>query len=105
MQFLKTLLLVLVAGLAVAFAINNWTTVPIVLWGGLIADVNLPLLMLLCVAAGALPTWLILLTTRWRLNNRLATTERAVADLRSIASPPPPPSPVADVASVPGDLP
>jgi lipopolysaccharide assembly protein A len=93
MQFLKTLLLVLAAGLAVAFAINNWTSVPVALWGGLIADINLPLLMLLCFLAGLLPTWAALATTRWRLRNRLATTERAVNDLRAAVAPPPPPAP------------
>jgi putative membrane protein len=89
MQFLKTLLIVLTVGLAVAFAINNWTTVPVMLWGGLIADVNLPLLMLVCFLAGLLPMWLAWVTTRWRLRNRLATTERTVADLRTANAPPP----------------
>lgn len=88
MQFLKTLLIVLIVGLAVAFAINNWTTVPLLLWGGLIADVNLPLLMLLCFLAGALPMWIAWFATRWRLRNRLATTERAVQDLRSLSTTP-----------------
>lgn len=87
MQFLKTLLIVLTVGLAVAFAINNWTTVPIALWGGLVADVNLPLLMLLCFLAGLLPMWLAWVTTRWRLRNRLATSERAVQDLRAVTAP------------------
>jgi hypothetical protein len=93
MQFLKTLLIVLTVGLAVAFAINNWNTVPVLLWGGLIADVNLPLLMVVCFLAGLLPMWLTWITSRWRLRNRLATTERAIADLRSVVSPPAPPPP------------
>ncbi|HWK34949.1 LapA family protein [Sphingomonas sp.] len=100
MQFLKTLLIVLIAGLAVAFAINNWTTVPVALWGGLIADVNLPLLMAVCFLIGLVPMWLTWLTTRWRLRNRLATTERTVADLRQVtATPAPPPTPAADLSN------
>ncbi|MGK6320001.1 LapA family protein [Sphingomonas sp. DT-204] len=108
MQFLKTLLIVLVVGLAVAFAINNWTTVPLSLWGGLVADVNLPLLMLICFLAGLVPMWLAWLTTRWRLRNRLATTERTVADLRqaTAAAAPPPSSPAIeeDAPPPPGAL-
>ncbi|UIJ43963.1 LapA family protein [Sphingomonas cannabina] len=101
MQFLKTLLIVLMVGLGVAFAINNWTTVPLALWGGLVADVNLPLLMLVCFLAGLVPMWLAWLTTRWRLRNRLATTERTVADLRQATATPPPPPPVAEESASP----
>ena len=39
---------------------------------------------------GLLPMWLAWTTTRWRLRNRLATTERAVADLRTVVATPTP---------------
>ena len=91
MQFLKTLLIVLVAGLAVAFAFNNWMAVPIRLWGGLVAEVNLPLLMVACFLIGVIPTWLWNRAIRWRLSQRLSVSERTVADLRAAAAPPPVP--------------
>lgn len=82
MQFLKTLLIVFTVGLAVAFAFNNWTSVDIRLWGGLLVDINKPLLLLLCFLAGFLPTWLWQKASIWRLRQRLAASERTVADLR-----------------------
>ncbi|HET9510615.1 MAG TPA: hypothetical protein VFO80_05635 [Sphingomonas sp.] len=100
MQFLKTLLIVFTVGLAVAFAFNNWTSVDIRLWGGLIVDINKPLLMLLCFLLGLIPTWLWQRAIRWRLAQRLATSERTVADLRvAVAtSQPSQPIPVAPAA-------
>jgi putative membrane protein len=86
MQFLKILFWCLLAFVAAIFTIGNWTNVPIHLWGGLIADVNLPLLLLITFLAGLLPTTLYFTTVRWRLRNRLSTTERAVNDLRGALS-------------------
>jgi putative membrane protein len=99
MQFLKTLLIVFTVGLAVAFAFNNWTPVDIRLWGGLLVDINKPLLLLLCFLAGLLPTWAWYKTANWRLRQRLAASERTVADLRAaVALPTPAPPLLADVA-------
>ena len=88
MQFLKMLLVALTVGLAVAFAINNWTIVSLQLWGGLIADVNLPLLLLVMFLAGLVPMWVGYQAMRWRLRQRLATCERTIADLRALTAPP-----------------
>ncbi|WP_326524361.1 hypothetical protein [Sphingomonas sp.] len=105
MQFLKTLLMVFAAGVAVAFAFNNWTSVDVRLWGGLLVDINLPLLMLLCFLTGLVPTWLWQRALRWRSQQRLATSERTLADLRAAVAataavppsidPDPTPAPVA----------
>ena len=83
------------------FAFANWTTVPIKLWGGLIADINLPLLMLVMFLLGLLPTWLYHRAVRWRLRGRLTTADRTITELRAAAmapaveaeAPPPPPEP------------
>ncbi len=88
MQFLKTLLIVFTVGLAVAFAFNNWTSVDIRLWGGLLVDINKPLLLLLCFLAGLVPTWMWLKAANWRLKQRLATSERTIADLRATVTAP-----------------
>lgn len=85
MQFLKTLFWFLLAVIGAVFAIGNWTTVPIRLWAGLVADVNLPLLLLLTFLAGLLPTLLFHHAVKWRLKQKLATSERAAADLRGLA--------------------
>jgi putative membrane protein len=87
MQFLKVLFWCLLAFVAAIFTIGNWATVPIHLWAGLIADVNLPLLLLVTFLVGLLPTMLYYSTIRWRLRNRLSTHERAINDLRGALAP------------------
>ncbi len=82
MQFLKILFWCLLAFLAAIFTIGNWTNVQVKLWGGLIAEVNLPLLLLVVFLLGLLPTMLYYHTIRWRLRQRLATAQNAVDMLR-----------------------
>ncbi len=82
MQFLKILLWCLLAFVAAIFTFGNWTWVTVNLWGGLVAEVNLPFLMLLTFLAGLVPTWLYYRTARWRLAQRLTTAERVIADLK-----------------------
>jgi hypothetical protein len=87
MQFLKILFWCLLAFVAAVFTLGNWTTVPIKLWGGLIAEVNLPLLLFVTFLIGLVPTMLYYNAIRWRLRNRLATSERTLADLRGVLAP------------------
>jgi putative membrane protein len=84
MQFLKILFWALVAFVAAVFTFGNWKWVPIWLFGNLVAEVNLPLLLFVTFVAGFLPTFLYQRTIRWRLRQRLAAVERTVADLRAI---------------------
>jgi len=86
MQFLKILFWFLLAFVAALFTYGNWTSVQINLWSGLIADVNLPLLLLVTFVIGFLPTYLYLGTIRWRLRQRLTTAERLLADSRGAAA-------------------
>jgi hypothetical protein len=53
MQFLRTLFWVVLAVVAVIFAVNNWSQVTINLWGGMQADAKLPVLLLGAVDAAA----------------------------------------------------
>jgi hypothetical protein len=84
MQFLKILLWCLLAFVAAIFTLGNWTWVSINLWGGLVAEVNLPFLMLVMFLLGLAPTWLYFRAQRWRLTQRLATAERIIADLKPV---------------------
>jgi len=88
MQFLKILFWCLLAFVAAIFTFGNWTSVPIHLWGGLIAEVNLPLLLLLTFLLGLLPTLLFHHAVRWRLRSRLTSLERTVSDLRPVPAEP-----------------
>ena len=71
MQFLRTLLWVMIAVLIAIVAGNNWHDVTINLWSNLQADVKIPVLLLLVFLAGLLPTWLVLRAKLWRLQRRV----------------------------------
>src|SRR6476660_22303 len=77
MQFLKTLFWVIVAVLAVLFGYTNWHVVPLKLWGGLEADVNLPLRLTIIFLLGCLPTFIIYRARLWSLQRRFETQAQA----------------------------
>lgn len=79
MQFLRTLFAVVVAVVAVVFSLRNWTAVTIHLWGGIDADVKLPVMLLAAFLLGFLPMFMLHRASRWSLRRRLETAERAVA--------------------------
>lgn len=78
MQFLKTLFWVMVAVVLVLFARGNWDTVTIDLWGGLQADVKLPMLLLLAFLIGFLPTFIIYRARLWSLRRRIENQGPAI---------------------------
>ena len=72
MQFLKTLLCVMIAVLVAIIASNNWRDVTIDLWSNLQADIKLPVLLAAIFLAGFVPTWLVMRGKLWRLKRRIA---------------------------------
>ena len=91
MQFLKTLFWIALTVVLVLFAKANWNAVTLKLWGGLEADVKLPVLVLFAFLLGFLPTVILYRTRLWGLKRRLEPAERHV----SVAPPPAVPTPVA----------
>jgi lipopolysaccharide assembly protein A len=87
MQFLKAIFQVFIAVIAAIFAYNNWTPVTVNLWGGIVLDTMLPLLLLAAFLLGLLPTLLLYRTTRWRLRRRLDSTEKALASVQNVPAP------------------
>ena len=71
MQFLKTLFWVILAVAMVLFANANWDMVTIDLWGGLQADVKLPVLVIGAFLLGFLPTFILYRWRIWSLTRRL----------------------------------
>ncbi|HMC92086.1 MAG TPA: hypothetical protein VKI45_06440, partial [Allosphingosinicella sp.] len=65
MQFLKTLFWIVLTMILVLWGKANWAVVPVKLWGGLIADVRLPLLIVFGFLVGWLPTFLIYRARLW----------------------------------------
>lgn len=87
MQFLRTLFWVVLAVVAVIFGTRNWVTVPVTLWGGFVADVKLPVLLLGAFLAGLIPPFVLYRTTRWRYRRRLGQVERSLAETRPLLVP------------------
>ena len=84
MQFLKILFWCLIAFVAAVFTFGNWKWVTIQLFGNLVAEVNLPFLLLVTFLIGFVPTLIYQRAMRWRLKQRLTAAERALADVRAI---------------------
>jgi uncharacterized integral membrane protein len=77
MQFLKTLFWVVLAVVVVLFAHANWNIVTVNLWGGLEADVKLPVLVIGAFVLGFLPTFILYRTRLWSLRRRHETQVQA----------------------------
>lgn len=73
MQFLKTLFWVVLAVVLVLFAHANWNIVTLNLWGGLEADVKLPVLVIGAFLLGFLPTFILYRARLWSLRRRYET--------------------------------
>ena len=87
MQFLKTLFWVVVTLILVIFSTHNWEKVTIKLWGVLVVDVKLPLLLLAAFIAGFIPSYLMLKAARWQARRKLESANRALEDLRAQLEP------------------
>jgi uncharacterized integral membrane protein len=97
MRFLNGLFWFLIAVVVSIFTYGNWKHVEINLWSGLIADVNLPLLLLVAFLLGFVPMALWHQAVKWRLRQRLSTAERSIGQL----SGPTYPAPAAPVSEEP----
>ena len=111
MQALRTILLLVITIVLVAFIAINWQIEKVNIWplaDGKYLHLEWPVgfIVLVSYLAGIIPTWLIARATKWRLNRRIATLENAVAansvvapvatstQLEAAALPPsPPPAP------------
>jgi uncharacterized integral membrane protein len=104
MQFLRTLFWVVLAVVAVIFAVNNWSQVTVNLWGGLQADAKLPVLLFAAFLIGLVPMFILHRATRWSLRRRLESAERSLSELRALDTPAtdPVPHPVIEQTPIPG---
>jgi uncharacterized integral membrane protein len=98
MQFLKTLFWVVLAILLVLFASANWHAVTVRLWGGLEADVKLPVLVLASFLLGLLPALVLHYARLWKLRRRLEAQERQASAVQNVPAGPGL-SPAPDVAN------
>ena len=89
MQFLRTLLWVVIAAFVAIIASQNWRDVTLDLWGDLQADIKIPVLLIFTFLLGFLPTWLVMRGKLWRLKRRIAQDEVKSVPAAPAPSPPP----------------
>lgn len=77
MRFISTVLWALAAVIVALFAYRNWSDVTLNLWGGIEADVKIPILLLAVFLLGFLPTWLLMRARVWGFQRRLEAVERS----------------------------
>ena len=87
MQFLRILFWVIVTVLVVVLASRNWHDVTFRLWGDLLLDIKLPVLLLLTFLAGFLPPFLILRARLWTVRRRLDSFDRQQAAANAAPAP------------------
>ena len=88
MQFLRTLFWVVIAAFIAIIASENWRDVTLDLWGNLQADIKIPVLLIITLLIGFLPTWLVMRGKIWRLKRRLASEDQ----LKPVPAAPPAPA-------------
>jgi uncharacterized integral membrane protein len=85
MQFLKTLFWVVLTVVLVLWAKANWFSVTLKLWGGLEADVKLPVLILGAFLLGFLPTLIVHHARLWSLRRRIESAGRTIVTVPAAA--------------------
>jgi lipopolysaccharide assembly protein A len=87
MQAIRTLLWVFFAVIIAIFSMENWTRIRVSLWPlPYNVETSLPVLIITAFLAGSLPLWLLYRATKWRMERKLENSERALADMRAVAS-------------------
>jgi hypothetical protein len=86
MNFIRTGFWVIIAVALALFTKANWVVaptysgyVPVKLWGDLILETRLPVLIVLAFLLGLVPMWIWSRAVKWQLKRRLSNTERALA--------------------------
>jgi uncharacterized integral membrane protein len=75
MRIVRTVIWVVLLVALILFSMNNWTTVTIKIWEGLLWETKLPAVVILSFALGFVPVWLVHLIERWRLRRRINTLQ------------------------------
>lgn len=90
MQIIRTIVWVVLVIALLLFSFNNWETVNVKIWEGLILETRMPVLVIVSFLAGLLPMWLLHKGSRWRYNRRinsLENTVRATSVITPVAAP------------------
>lgn len=93
MQSLRTAFWVVIAVALAFFCMANYVPVTVRLWGDMVMETKLPVLLIGAFLLGAMPFWIMARATRWRMKRRLESTERALVAATASAAPATPVTP------------
>ena len=93
MQFLRTAFWVVIAVALAFFCMANYVPVTVRLWGDMVMETKLPVLLIGAFLLGAMPFWIMARATRGRMKRRLESTERALVAATASAAPATPVTP------------
>jgi uncharacterized membrane protein len=80
-QYVRIILWVVLLFGVLVFSWANWDQrVAVTIWDELIIETNAPALMITTFLLGFLPLWFLHRTSRWRLNRRVRSLEKAIRD-------------------------
>ncbi len=92
MAFLRTLFWIALTAIVVIFSFRNWVPVPINLFGDVVIETKLPMLLLIGFLLGFVPLYVWHRATSWRHRRQRTTLERPpAASLPADVYTPPPP--------------
>ena len=77
MQIIRTVVWVVLLIALLLFSINNWTTVDVKIWEGLILETKLPALVVIFFLLGLVPMWLLSKAGRWRMKRQINSLQSA----------------------------
>jgi lipopolysaccharide assembly protein A len=97
MQFLRTAFWVVIAVALAFFCMANYVPVTVRLWGDMVMETKLPVLLIGAFLLGAMPFWIMARATRWRMKRRLESTERALVAATASAAPATPVTPATPI--------
>ncbi|MBS0482468.1 MAG: DUF1049 domain-containing protein [Proteobacteria bacterium] len=78
MQIVRTIVWVLLLVALLLFSFNNWQTVEVKIWEGLVLETKMPVLVIISFLLGLLPMWLLHQGSKWRSNRRINALENSV---------------------------
>jgi len=81
MPLIKALIWVAVLIILVIFAGNNWVPVTIALWGDLLLDTKLPVLIIAAFLLGWLPLYLVYKAGSWRMQRQIRQLQSIPTDV------------------------
>lgn len=78
MRFLKIIFGITLLIALTIFAANNWVPVTVRLWGGLLLDTKMPMLIIGGLAIGYLPLYFWHKSQYWQMKRRIMTLETSL---------------------------